>query len=594
MGQKPTDAIKEDEKKKKKPKKPIQQSRIVLGDELWEQVYNGKFSRYAVWNGGDVHYEQSLKLEGETIVPIHDDTLTEGAVILPTQAEDYKDTKQLLAEIRTFIHDYVDISPEMEYITSWYVLLTWVYDKLNTVCYLRVRGDTGVGKSRFEEVVGHLCYHTTKAAGCVTPAPIYRLIRRWRGTVIIDEADFGRSDETSEVVKILNCGFQRNTPVIRCDKNNPDKLQILPTFGPKILATRQAFSDKALESRCLTEIMQKTSRQDIPVDLPKEFYERAEQIRNKCLMYRFKNWHKIDPDIGLTIDLGDIEARIKQAVISFPALFHNDPDVMEEFKQLIKKHQQNVVEERAESYDGLIINELAKILVEKSEGLGTGDSNQPMLTSIIITPKEITERVNNTYFNGPRDKQTNVRTVGRHLKSLGIGTTKPTKVEGKTVRPIDLSNPTKLMMVFRGYISDGGLLEAVTSVTCVTLKSQEKRGKAVTSVTCVTSDMGETRKCNQYHINKTYVIKGQSGYINRPSPISDVTDVTNVTAKPTKKTPEINTDLGPIQGFNRIDKIYHQCFGCGGSPCYYEHKLTGKYYCAICAQSIAKQDFHKK
>ena len=72
-----------------------------------------------------------------------------GVILLPNDAEEYGDEAKLLAEIQTFIHKYLDIRAEMEVFASYYVLLSWVYDKFNTIPYLRAIGDTGSGKSRF-------------------------------------------------------------------------------------------------------------------------------------------------------------------------------------------------------------------------------------------------------------------------------------------------------------------------------------------------------------------------------------------------------------------------------------------------------------
>ena len=119
------------------------------------------------------------------------------------------DTLKLVEEIRAHIHRYVDMTASKEEFAAWYVIMTWVADRLRTVGYYRFAGDTGTGKSRALDVVGRLCYKPMMLSGAVTPAPIYRLIRRFRGTLVMDEADFSDSTEKREVVTILNCGFRK-------------------------------------------------------------------------------------------------------------------------------------------------------------------------------------------------------------------------------------------------------------------------------------------------------------------------------------------------------------------------------------------------
>src|SRR6185503_14885746 len=109
------------------------------------------------------------------------------------------------------------------------------------------------------------------------------------------ESDFRFSDEKAEVVKILNNGNVRGFPVLRSESNgkgefNPRAYQV---FGPKIVATRGNFDDRALESRFLTEQMGHARlRRDIPINLPPEQKEEALALRNKLLLFRFRNLKK--------------------------------------------------------------------------------------------------------------------------------------------------------------------------------------------------------------------------------------------------------------------------------------------------------------
>ena len=153
-----------------------------------------------------------------------------------------------------FIHRYVDVSPLFEEITSYYVLFTWVYDAFNELPYLRLRGDTGTGKTRFLLTAGSLCYKPIYASGASTVSPLFRILDSVRGTLIIDEGDFRFSDEKAEIVKILNNGNARGFPVLRSESVNGREFspRAYAVFGPKLVSTRGFFQDRALESRCIT------------------------------------------------------------------------------------------------------------------------------------------------------------------------------------------------------------------------------------------------------------------------------------------------------------------------------------------------------
>jgi len=241
-------------------------------------------------------------------------------------------------------------------------------------------------------------------SGAITPAPIYRMIKQWRGTIVLDEADFRDSSEKNEVITILNCGFEKGRPVIRCKQDNVETLQFLPTFSPKVIASRRPFKDVALESRCLTEKMIETSRKDIPDVLPQEFYDEQQELRNKLLMFRLKNYNKINPNTSLNIDLGDVEPRLKQATRSFASLFANIPEILEDFKVFLREYNDELVEERSETLDGMIVNAIFSL---KEDGYEE------------ISSKDIADKLKVDY----QIEKITPQLIGRHLKSLGITTT---------------------------------------------------------------------------------------------------------------------------------------------------------------------------
>jgi hypothetical protein len=389
---------------------------LVLESQVYEQVWDGEKTKFVFLNNGQPTFIEEIEHDGFTYLPINDDAIKLGAVLLPTEPVDFGSIEDLVHEIREHIHSYLDVSPEYEIFATYYVLLTWVYDKINTLPYLRALGDTGTGKSRFLDVVGRLCYKPIIMSGAVTPAPIYRMIKKWKGTLVLDEADFRDSSEKQEVIKILNCGFERGRPVIRCFKDRPDELDICSTFGPKIFATRFTFHDKALESRCLTEVLRTTRRKDIPVILPQQFFEKEKELRNKLLMFRLKYYDKIKPEDAENVDLGNIEPRLRQATSSFTVLFANIPEMMDKFRAFLAQYNRELIEERASSFTGMVANALIELINEGKE---------------TISAKDIVEYL---IKNEGYDKIT-PQAIGKHIKSLGLKT-KNTRVDGRVVKAI--------------------------------------------------------------------------------------------------------------------------------------------------------------
>ncbi len=64
-------------------------------------------------------------------------------------------------------------------------------------------------------------------------------------------------------------------------------------YCPKIIGGRMEFRDKATESRCISEIMKRSTRDDIPMNLGKEFESESETLRNKLYKFRFNYFDQI-------------------------------------------------------------------------------------------------------------------------------------------------------------------------------------------------------------------------------------------------------------------------------------------------------------
>ncbi len=274
---------------------------VVLPNEaLAEMVFDParKQTAFVLWQNDTWSIQERLDAASDKhFVPYspENNLLKNEVVLFPSEPAEYGSEQELVAEIQGFIHRYVDVSSLFEKTASYYVLFSWVYDSFNELPYLRLRGDPGSGKTRFLLTVGSLCYKPIFASGASTVSPLFRIIETFRGTLIIDEGDFRLSDERAEIVKILNNGNARGFPVLRSEVT--PKREFNPTaytvFGPKIVATRGFFEDRALESRCLTEYMgQQRLRDDVPINLPASHKQEALEIRNKLLLFRLRNFHK--------------------------------------------------------------------------------------------------------------------------------------------------------------------------------------------------------------------------------------------------------------------------------------------------------------
>jgi hypothetical protein len=309
------------------------------------------------------------------------------------------------------------------------------------------------------DVVGGICYKPLFVGGAVSVAPIYRAINTWKGTPVFDEFTLDKSDESQHIIQILNCGFQRGKPVLRCDTNGDYKVLAFDPFGGKVIASRRPFKDRALESRCITEIMKMTVRNDIPIDLTSKFFEKRQDLQNKLLMYRFKTLEKIQTEKNIPTDFGNILPRVKQTLLPFTVLFQHDQKQLTNFISYAQDYNAKIVEENAESFDGQIFNAYIQLLEEHEEEQQTlDDYEEPVITSSKIRDVLIN--------NGWKEDKITSATIGRHLKGLGF-TNKPKKIGGKTVKPLIIDTELYKQLKLRYEVT------AVTEVTVVTERTSE-------------------------------------------------------------------------------------------------------------------------
>jgi hypothetical protein len=351
------------EEKRESDKKPAvlpTASAVLDSGELVEMVYDptGRHTRFVAGSGEEWRYEESVELSpSERLVPYSatNNLVKHGVVLFPSEPTDYGDDAALVSRIRDFVRRHVEVSEQFELISTYYILFTWVYDAFHEVPYVRVRGGYGSGKTRFLLTVGSLCRLPIFASAASTVSPIFRLLDAFRGTLILDEGDFRLSDEKAEVVKVLNNGNAKGFPVLRTEVSPKKEFdpRAYNVFGPKIVATRGFFQDRALESRCVTEDMRGGQiRTDIPINLDERFHEEARELRNQLLLWRLRNFK--DARAEVRAGARDLEPRLQQIFGPLVSVIR-DASEREKVTAYIRKVNEDLVEERSEAAEAQVL-----------------------------------------------------------------------------------------------------------------------------------------------------------------------------------------------------------------------------------------------
>jgi hypothetical protein len=350
-------------------------SAVLPSGELVEMVYDPveRKTRFVMGTAEAWGYEESvLASPAERLVPYSptNNLVKHGVVVFASEPTEYGDEAALVSRIRDFVHRYVEVSEDFETVATYYILFTWVYDAFHEVPYVRIRGGYGTGKTRFLLAVGSLCRFAIFASAASTVSPLFRLLDAFRGTLILDEGDFRASDEKSEVVKILNNGNARGFPVLRTEVSPKKEFdpRAYHVFGPKIVATRGFFQDRALESRCVTEDMRGGSlRGEIPLNLDDSFHEEAREIRNQLLLYRlrhFKDARRYD-----RAGARDLEPRLQQIFGPLVSVI-DDASARERVALLLAKYNEELVGERSEGAEAQVLTIVRDLVAVPGSSLG--------------------------------------------------------------------------------------------------------------------------------------------------------------------------------------------------------------------------------
>lgn len=349
-------------------------SRVLPDGRLVELLYDPERRATALAVGGpdgEVAIHDTFDLaDGERLVPYAADNnlIVTGCVLLSSEVGAVTTQAALIAQIQAFLHRYVDLSPVFEEIAAHYVLLSWVYDAFNELPYLRLRGDYGTGKTRALIAIGSLCYKPFFASGTSTVSPIFHVLDAFGGTLVLDEADFRFSDATAPLSKILNNGNVAGLPVLRTMTNRHKELnpRAFRVYGPKLIAMRHSFADRALESRFLTEETgQRPLRSDIPIQLPPELHAEARTLRNNLLAWRLTHRSTVRSDPGR--QAVGVEPRLNQTALSLLSLME-EPALRDRVHAELDREQARLSEERTASPEGRMVQVLAELFADPTRG----------------------------------------------------------------------------------------------------------------------------------------------------------------------------------------------------------------------------------
>lgn len=132
---------------------------------------------------------------------------------------------------------------------------------------------------------------------------------------------------------------------------------------------REGFSDRALESRFLTEETgHGPLRPDISIHLPRSLKEEARELRNRLLAWRFHARHAVAPDPSRLVD--GVAPRLNQTALALLSIV-DDASLRDRIAAELVRDEARTVSERGTSIEATV---LAAICEAGRDATGAGIS----------------------------------------------------------------------------------------------------------------------------------------------------------------------------------------------------------------------------
>jgi hypothetical protein len=366
---------------KSKPKKEssniIETSFLETPDYILEQINiandandanqlpEGKLMKFVCYEKktGTITQKSDFQHNGKVYVPIVDEVSEKNGVALPTGVEEYSSTAEIIKDISEYLSENSEMPPMFEKLFPHLVLFYWLYEQFPFIPYVHFVGRTATGKTTAMEVFGNICYKPIDTTGSLTIASIFRLATAWRGTLLIDEFD-NVGENAKEITSFLKSGVS-NKILYRTEGEGIKKVRAYIVKSPKIFTSENPINDAGLQSRTIVVKMEKNKRR-IPLYRLNHYYKSANKIRNKLLLWRLRNFNKIDLskiEYGFP-ELEIFDRRVQQIIT--PVYYFSDEITRKDILEFAQEQEIETKKERRENLDG----KLFEIILDLYQSMG--------------------------------------------------------------------------------------------------------------------------------------------------------------------------------------------------------------------------------
>jgi len=169
---------------------------------------------------------------------------------------------ELLDGIADVIKRHMVIHEHMANTIALWIVLTYVYDHFDICPILAIQSpDKRCGKTNLLSIIARFV-HNVLSASNITPAVIFRVIEKYKPTLLIDEGDtFIHNNDMLRGV--LNSGHMKTGAAMRCVGKDHDP-KTFSTWSPKVIALIGKLPATLSDRSITIKLQRKTKADSVP------------------------------------------------------------------------------------------------------------------------------------------------------------------------------------------------------------------------------------------------------------------------------------------------------------------------------------------
>ena len=199
--------------------------------------------------------------------------------------------RELLGEITKHLSRHVMMSEASRRACALWVMFAWVHDAaVHSPILLVSSPEAECGKSTLLGLVNYLVPRGIIIVE-TSSSVLYRMIEKWRPTLILDEAD-DAFKSNPELRGIINSGWTRGTGVPRCHPETHEP-EFFETFGPKAIGLKGLKMPDTTLSRSIVIEMERKLDEDSIADFKHTDDDDLRELRSRLARFAADNVDKL-------------------------------------------------------------------------------------------------------------------------------------------------------------------------------------------------------------------------------------------------------------------------------------------------------------